>query len=602
MGEAAVDVTSGQEFFNVLEKSRLLSSEQQAEAERRRAAAPEKTAAEWAKEFVALGWLTDWQARQLLCGRHALFMGKYKLLDRLGGGGMGIVFTAHHAMTDRVVALKVMNKSIVSNPLAMARFKAEVRLLCALSHPNIIAAYDADAVGNTNFLVMEYGRGQDLRVWLQKHETLPIDWVSECIRQAALGLEHARQRGLVHRDIKPENLLVEDEQPFSRPAVKILDLGLARWMGAEAPEEAALREAGQIMGTADYIAPEQVEETELADARSDIFSLGCTMFKLLAGRLPFEGANAAEKLLVRVTQDAPALSQFRPEIPPGLDAIVARMLKRSPNERYQTPAEVAEALYPFTIEGKFAAPIPPPLPPPIATPPAVSAPPAAPPITPDAKAADDRDLDSFFSRLSSEAEMPSAALPAAAGAAAAGADEVEAAFSLSGSVATATEIAPPPIASTPSSGALPRPAPKQAATQQPAPSYSPATAPAGRFAKLEPRQRNWLLGVGLGVALSIPVVVALAFFLRPVVLELDWPLDERSGSRLDVDGQRVAIPVGNPAVVTLKPGDHRIVIRRRGYEQLDWSVSASRGERIERKVEWKEPDLRQGFGFQGTKE
>jgi len=589
-----VDVTTGPDFFTLLEKSRLLSSEQWTQAERRLAEAPERTAAEWAREFTALGWITDWQARQLLGGRHTLFMGKYKLLDRLGGGGMGVVFTAHHAMTDRVVALKVMNKSIVSNPLAMTRFKAEVRLLCALSHPNIIAAYDADCVGSTHFLVMEYGRGQDLRVWLQKYGTLPIDWACECIRQAAIGLQHAHERGLVHRDIKPENLLVEDPQPFSRPSVKILDLGLARLMGAESPEEAALREAGQIMGTADYIAPEQVEQTELADVRSDIFSLGCTLFKLLSGRLPFEGANYAEKLVARVTQDAPAPSGFREELPPGLDRVVAKMLKRSPDERYQSPAEVAEALFPFTPEGKQAQPTPPPLPPPpnasapVIPAPAVSETPFPAPL--DEPRRNDDGLGSFFSQLSNSDEAPRVA-----------ADSAVASIAVQTIPArprqTAATPATAPAPESPAAVVIDRPAP---AEPKSAPATKPAGAPAGRLATMDARKKNWLLGVGLGVAVSVPVIGLLAFLMRPATLELDWPVDQRQGSRLDVDGRPVDIPADDPAIIRLPPGEHRIVALRRGYEQLEWNVSCSRGDRFERKVEWKEAGSGQGFGFRGS--
>jgi hypothetical protein len=121
------------------------------------------------------------------------------------------------------------------------------------------------------------------------------------------------------------------------------------------------------------------------------------------------------------------------------------------------------------------------------------------------------------------------------------------------------------------------------------------------MATVDPRRRNLLVGVGLGVAVSIPVIIALAFLLRPATLALDWPLAERTGSRLDVDGQRVAVPEENPAVISIGPGEHRIVIRRRGYEQLEWNLSLSRGDRIERRVEWKEQDLSQGFGFQGSK-
>jgi serine/threonine protein kinase len=560
-----VEVTTGQEFFTHLQKSRLLGAEPLAAAERRMAEAPEAPPSQLAQELVAQGLLTEWQAKQLLSGRHALFMGKYKLLDRLGGGGMGVVFTAHHAMTDRVVALKVMNRSIVSNPLAMSRFRAEVRLLCALSHPNIIAAYDADCAGSTHFLVMEHGRGKDLRVWLQEHEPLPVDWVCECIRQAALGLDHAHQRGLVHRDIKPENLLVEDPQPWRRPSVKILDLGLARLMGDESPEEAALRAPGQIMGTADYIAPEQVEQTDLADVRSDIFSLGCTLFKLLTGKLPFEGANYAEKLIARVAQDAPPASSLRKDAPAALDRVVSKMLRRDPNERYQSPAEVAEALYPFTIEGKNAQPTPPPLPPPVAPPAPAER--------------NDQALGSFLNQLSS-VEAPAAAArlaPKSNGAPGSPAASNLSAAANPPAVAQRETVAPKTLL----------------AKKEPA----AAAPPARRPARTRNARQSWLIGLGLGVAVSVPVVGLLLFVSRPATLALDWPLDERQGSELKVDGQRVAIPASNPAEISLTPGKHRIVVLRRRYEQLEWTLEFARGDRVERRLAWKRRDVGGAFTF-----
>lgn len=573
-----MDVTTAQDFITLLRKSRLLSEAQLAEASRELAAAPKRPPAEWAHELIARGWLTDWQSKQLLNGRYAFFMGKYKLLERLGGGGMGVVFTAHHAMTDRVVALKVMNKTVLSNPLAMKRFQAEVRLLCALSHPNIIGAYDADCAGGMHFLVMEYGHGQDLRVWLRQHPQLPIDWVCDCIRQAALGLEHAHQRGLVHRDIKPENLLVEDPEPWSRPQVKILDLGLARWMGDEPPDEAALRVPGQIMGTVDYIAPEQVEQTDLADVRSDIFSLGCTLFKCLTGALPYEGKTSSEKLVARVSQDARLASSLRPEIPPELDRIVARMLHRDPEKRYQSPAEIADALFPFTAEGKIAKPTPPPPPPiasppppPPATPPAAMAPAATPPSS-------DQALGSFLSQLS-QAERPSTpGVAAPASAAALNASPAPSIENLEPQASAAVVFEP---------AGFPAPAAEPVLSRQ---SVLPASAP-------QAPAKNWTLGIVVGAAISVPVVALLFWIMRPAQLVLHWPTDQRSDSRLDVDGQQVAIPSANPAKISLPPGQHRIVLRRRGYEQLEWTMTFARGDRVEQKVDWKTQEIGQSFGF-----
>ncbi|HVX59738.1 MAG TPA: serine/threonine-protein kinase [Pirellulales bacterium] len=576
-----MDVTTAQHFITLLHKSRLLSEEQLAETARELAADPDRPPADWAQELVARGWLTDWQSKQLLNGRYAFFMGKYKLLERLGGGGMGVVFTAHHAMTDRVVALKVMNKTVLSNPLAMKRFQAEVRLLCAVSHPNIIGAYDADCAGGMHFLVMEYGRGQDLRVWLRQHPQLPIDWVCDCIRQAALGLEHAHQRGLVHRDIKPENLLVEDPEPWSRPQVKILDLGLARWMGDEAPDEAALRVPGQIMGTVDYIAPEQVEQTDLADVRSDIFSLGCTLFKCLTGALPYEGETSSEKLLARVSQDARLASSVRPEIPEQLDRIVAKMLCRDPEERYQSPAEIANALFPLTADGKLAKPTPPP-PPPIAS---ASPQPAVAPTAPIAptSAPGDHALGSFLSQLSQD-ERPAApdmALPTPA--AALNESPTPSLENLAPQASAAVVFEPD---SFPAPAAEPVPPRKRVSAASVRPVSGPA-APA----------KNWALGIGVGVAISVPVLALLFWIMRPAQLVLHWPTDQRSGSRLDVDGEQVAIPSADPAKISLPPGKHRIVLRRRGYDQLEWNLSFARGDRVEQQVEWKTQELGQSFGF-----
>jgi serine/threonine protein kinase len=351
--------------------------------------------------------------------------------------------------------------------------------------------------------------------------------------------------------------------------VKILDLGLARWMGDEAPEEAALRVPGQIMGTVDYIAPEQVEQTDLADVRSDIFSLGCTLFKCLTGALPFEGETSEEKLLARVTQDAPLASSLRAEIPPELDRIAARMLHRDPDRRYQSPAEIAEALYPLTSEGKLAKPKPPP-PPPIASAPTAAAP--APP-------ASDQALGSFLSQLTQEEEPQPAPLLESSRSAAAGIPSNASAEVFAPQAAAAVIFEQPAHAFAPPSGPAPRKPSDRGA--------KPATSPSN----------NWKLGVGVGVAISVPVLAALIWMLRPAQLVLHWPVDERAGSRLDVDGEQVNVPSADPAKISLSPGPHRIVLRRRGYDQLEWSMTFARGDRLEQRVEWKTQEIGPGFGF-----
>ena len=336
-------VETSEAFFALLSKSNLLSAAQLAEAQRDAAKADPRTAA---VRLVRLGWLTKWQAQQLLAGRSRLFLGKYKLLESLGQGGMGAVFKAVQPGMERVVALKVMSRAVLHDPAAIARFLREIQAAAALSHEHIVAAYDADKAGDNFFLVMEYVGGQSLKAWIAKHAPLPIDWSCECARQAALGLQHAHEQGMVHRDIKPANLLVVQNDAKSPPLVKILDMGLARVL-TESSQESELTQTGQIMGTPDFIAPEQAISTKSADIRSDIFSLGCTLFQMLTNQLPYTGANVMEKLMVRAMQDAPPLGRFRPDVPTALAQVVARMLAREPRDRYQTPREVVEALTPF---------------------------------------------------------------------------------------------------------------------------------------------------------------------------------------------------------------------------------------------------------------
>lgn len=336
-----------EEFLDHLEASQLAPAALVAKLRERvagaRAAVDPRTVG---KYLIDRGQLTTWQVNQLLAGRRAFFLGRYKLVDRIGQGGMGVVFKAQHAVMDRVVAIKVLNRALLSNPQAVARFNREVKTAAALNHPNIIAAYDADAVGNTHFLAMEFAEGCDLNQWLRAHGPFEAAAACECVRQAAEGLNHAWRQGMVHRDIKPVNLLVIWNQETERPVVKILDMGLARF-ASESNEDGGLTRIGQTIGTPDYIAPEAAENFKGADIRADLFSLGCSLFKLLTGRLPFGGSNTMEKLLARAKHDAPPLSAVCPTAPAELSPVLAKLLARDPADRYQTPAEVIAALTPY---------------------------------------------------------------------------------------------------------------------------------------------------------------------------------------------------------------------------------------------------------------
>jgi serine/threonine protein kinase/tetratricopeptide (TPR) repeat protein len=334
------------QFLTVLTQCNLLSEQKLGDVREQILHNSRMDPHELAKSLVAEGQLTNWQARQLLLGQNAFFLGKYELLDCIGRGGMGVVFKARHAVMDRIVALKIMSPALLRRGNAVARFNREVKTVAALHHPNIIGAYDADCVGNTHFLVMEYAEGRDLNYWLRTLGRMPISLVCECILQAAEGLAHAFRLGMVHRDIKPVNMLVTWQHEIDRPVIKILDLGLARF-ASETQEEGGLTRVGQTIGTPDYIAPEAALNFKNADIRADIFSLGCAMFKLLTARLPFEGDNTMAKLMARTSRDAPRVSSLRKDVPPEVDAIVAKMLARDPKDRFQTPAEVIAAIAPF---------------------------------------------------------------------------------------------------------------------------------------------------------------------------------------------------------------------------------------------------------------
>jgi serine/threonine protein kinase len=346
---ATITKMNSRDFLTLLEKSRLLTDDQLAALKNN--VQDSVDAQSLARQLIKRNWLTLWQARRLLSGRTGFFFNKYRLLDCLGRGGMGAVYKAHHPFLDRTVALKVVLNESPADANLMARFQREMRSVAALNHPNIIAAHDADVAGKTPFLVMEFIEGKDLQSWIDEQDPLPIDWSCECIYQASLGLQHAHERGLVHRDIKPSNLLVVQASSYADPTIKILDFGLAQLRrGEEVGHD--LTQTGQLMGTIDYIAPEQARSTKHADIRSDIFSLGCTFYRMLSGTIPFPGDSVASRLAARFIEDAPPLSKSRADCPRELEELVHKMLQRDPGQRYQSPVEVADALRRFTRSGQ----------------------------------------------------------------------------------------------------------------------------------------------------------------------------------------------------------------------------------------------------------
>ena len=299
------------------------------------------------RKLVRRGQLTGWQLQMLLSGRDAFQLGNYRLLDLLGRGGMGTVFKAEHVMMGRVVAVKVMAKRLVKSPKHVARFQQEIQAAAAIDHPNVVRAIDAESVGENHFLVMEFVDGADLASVAERRGRLEVGEACEFIRQAAEGLAAAHHRGLVHRDLKPSNLMLT-WTAHDQPQVKILDMGLARFSGAD-QTDGSLTKTGQMMGTPDYMSPEQAWDTKAVDIRGDIYSLGCTLFRFLIGSPPFQGENPFQTLMVRTTLEAPMLRSLDPDFPEGLEIIVARMLRRDVAERYEHPAEVVEALSEFAV-------------------------------------------------------------------------------------------------------------------------------------------------------------------------------------------------------------------------------------------------------------
>ena len=291
-----------------------------------------------AEEALRRGWLTPYQVRKLLRGRgRRLVQGPYVILDRLGGGATGKVYKVRHSRLNRLAALKVIGKGRLTDSRAAERFYREIRALAQLAHPNIVHAYDAGPVGDSHFLVMEYIEGTDLARLLQERGPLPVGEACDYVLQAALGLQHAHERGLVHRDLKPSNLLVE-----KGGRIKVVDFGLARFQ--EDPVTDPLTQQGVVLGTVDYMAPEQILDAHAVDARADLYSLGCTLYHLLTGRPPFSKGTVLEKLLKHQAEEPTPVEVLRPDVPAAVAAVVRRLMAKHPEGRFRTAAETAAAL------------------------------------------------------------------------------------------------------------------------------------------------------------------------------------------------------------------------------------------------------------------
>jgi serine/threonine protein kinase len=291
--------------------------------------------------LVKLGALTPFQAKLILSGRHRGFkLGPYIILDQIGQGGMGMVYQAEHETLRRKVAIKILTSTESKNNITIERFQREARAAAALDHPNIVRIFDVACQGETHYLVMEYIDGETLDQINEKSGPMACGRAVELMLQACAGLQHAYEKGFVHRDIKPANLILSKDN-----TLKILDMGLARSFD-NSDKLTELLDQGSVVGTADFISPEQAMNSPGQDIRADIYSLGATFFSLVTGRPPFEG-NTTQKLIQHQMKEPPTIGSIDKTFPSGLSEVVSKMLKKRPDDRYQTPAEVMAALGPW---------------------------------------------------------------------------------------------------------------------------------------------------------------------------------------------------------------------------------------------------------------
>lgn len=304
-------------------------------------------AIEFAQIMVCEGILTQFQATLLLQGRYKNFFlgGKYKVLEQLGAGGMGTVYLCEHRYMRRRVAIKLLPPEKSQTPAIVQRFLREAEAIARMDHPNIVRAFDISRQSGVFFLVMEYVEGVNFQQLVSEHGALSMHRAVNYTVQSALGLHHAHVSGLVHRDVKPANLLLD-----RNGIVKVLDLGLARF--SDGPQEKASKSSGDnpvVLGTADYIAPEQAVNASMVDHRADVYSLGCTLYFLLTGRPPYEGSTLGQKLMKHQAAPIPNVNALRPDVPKGVAEVLMRSMAKKPEDRVQTTHELALALRPWYV-------------------------------------------------------------------------------------------------------------------------------------------------------------------------------------------------------------------------------------------------------------
>ncbi|MCS6866950.1 MAG: protein kinase [Gemmataceae bacterium] len=314
--------------------------------------------------LIAKRALTEYQAALLQRGRaEGFFLNGYKILDQIGKGQMGGVYKAVHRF-GQIVALKILPASKAKNPHILGRFQREARLLTQLDHPNVVRAFQVGESGGVHFIVMEYLEGETLNEILARRQQLPLAEAARLMSQALDGLQHLHEKRMIHRDVKPANMMlvpVADGASLDSTwdaTLKILDIGLGRELFDDnLPEgeiETQLTQEGSVLGTPDYLAPEQAKDARAADIRSDIYSVGCVLFHCLTGQPPFPDTNIMAQMLKHATEQPPPLRLFLRELPPGFQAVMDRFLAKRPEDRFPTPAEAAAALRGFVTGGSPA--------------------------------------------------------------------------------------------------------------------------------------------------------------------------------------------------------------------------------------------------------
>ena len=343
------------EFLDVVRKSGLIPDDRlQAELHRLRiTTSSSHTVDQVAQAFVENALLTRFQSKQMKLGRYKRFeiASKYRLLELLGVGGMGAVYLCEHMFMKRLVALKVLPVEKLQDPSALLRFYREARAVAALDHPNIVRAYDIDKFEQMHFLVMEYVDGVSIQEVVARHGPLDPIRAANYVAQSAHGLHHAHQLGMVHRDIKPGNLLLE-----RTGFIKILDMGLARFFDQKNDNVTERFDNNCVLGTADYLAPEQAV-SNVVDIRADIYALGGSFYFMLTGQTPFPEGTIAHKLLCHQNEEPKSVRSFRSDVPGELLQILAKMMKKNPDERYQSPQELFDALSSIVDEAAVPPPV-----------------------------------------------------------------------------------------------------------------------------------------------------------------------------------------------------------------------------------------------------